>query len=107
MAFSTLNLAYLLANKPLITPYDNYINIFNECSIALFSHIMTTLLNIAIPKSLVDKLGWFLIYVATFNILGNLVGMGYWTIIDVINKRRIKKMNKKINRMVEERIERR
>lgn len=54
MIFSTLNLAYLIASKPMLTKYDNFINIFNEVSIALFTHLMTTILNIAIPESLID-----------------------------------------------------
>ena len=77
MIFSTLNLAYLVANQPMLTKFDNYMNIFNEVSITLFTHLMTTILNIAIPESLVNQLGWFLIVVATFNIMTNLILMGF------------------------------
>ena len=52
MVFSTLNLAYLVSARPLLTKYENRINIFNEMCIAFFCHIMTTLLNIALPEYL-------------------------------------------------------
>ena len=43
--------------------------------IATFCHLMTTLLNIAIPEGLVNGIGWLLIVVASGNILGNLGAM--------------------------------
>lgn len=57
---------------------------------------MTTLLNIAIPESLVNKLGWFLIFVASFNIFGNLIGMGFYSCKDIYKSHKENKMKKKI-----------
>lgn len=90
-----------------MTTYDNRINIFNECSIALFCHLMTTILNIAIPESLVFKLGWFLIFVATFNILGNLTGMGYNTIGDMYSNCQKNKIKNKITLQIKLRLKNR
>ena len=52
MVMSTFNLAYLIGTKPMKTKFANFLIFFNELSIALFSHLMTTLLNLQIPESL-------------------------------------------------------
>jgi len=94
MVFSTLNLAYLLSSMPLKTGPENKINIFNELCIALFSHLMTTILNIAVPESMVNNIGWMLIIVASGNIIGNLIAMGRTSVklsYKKFMRRRIKK----------------
>lgn len=76
MVFSTLNLAYLVSVSPLLTRFENRLNVYNELCIALFSHLMTVLLDIALPDHLKSKLGWLLIGVASVNMIGNLLVLG-------------------------------
>ena len=71
--FSTINLAYMISAHPLKNKKENRIDIFNEFCIGLSCHIMTTFLNIAMPLSLKDELGWFLMAVAGINIFVNLI----------------------------------
>ena len=86
MIFSTLNLAYMITAHPLKTKKENRIEIFNEFCIAISCHIMTTFLNIAMPLSLRDELGWFLMAIAGINILVNLILTMLISVKDIIFK---------------------
>jgi hypothetical protein len=66
-------LIYLVTYQPLTSKQANRVEIFNETCIVLFSYMMTILLNIAIPFKLREKIGWVMIFIASFNILGNLM----------------------------------
>lgn len=70
---TTMFLIYLVAYQPLNSQQANKVEIFNETCIVLFSYMMTILLNIAIPFKLREQIGWVMIYIASFNILGNLM----------------------------------
>ena len=80
MIFSTLNVAYMMAVRPLQSKFDNYLDLFNEMSTLVLIHLMTTCLNIAIPAELSDVLGWLMIVVTSFNIMANLTLVGYSSI---------------------------
>jgi hypothetical protein len=103
MTISTLNLLYLFGQKPLKSKFENYINIFNELSIVLFCHLMTTMLNIAMPRSLFNQLGWMLIATASFNIFANMVLMVRQQFIEVIDSCKYNKMKRKITNVMESR----
>ena len=62
----------------------NYVEIFNETCIVLFSYMMTLMLNIAIPFELREKIGWVMIYIASFNILGNLMVVARGSFKDLV-----------------------
>ena len=74
LVFSTSNFIYLIAYKPLRT--DMKMEVFNEWSIVLISHVVNILLNDALDLELKDKLGWVLIGLSGINIVVNLAATG-------------------------------
>jgi hypothetical protein len=81
---TTMFLIYLVTFKPLVTNQANKVEIFNETCILLFSYMMTTMLNIAIPFKLRETIGWVMIYIASFNIMGNLMVVARSSFKDLI-----------------------
>ena len=75
--------------------------------IATFCHLMTTLLNIAIPEDLVNLIGWLLIIVASGNILGNLGAMIYSSFGEMYVTWKRKFFKHKIRRLLYKRLQKR
>jgi len=71
LLLSTVNFIYVYTVKPL-SPEENKIEVFNEFTIAICSHITNVFLNIAVSLETRDLLGWVLMGVALMNILVNL-----------------------------------
>jgi len=95
MIFSITNLAYMVSSHPLCTPKENRIEIFNEFTIYICCQIMTVFLNVAMPFSLRDILGWCLIGFAGFNILVNLALTMWESCKELWKDRKLKKYKKR------------
>jgi len=76
LVLSTLNMNYLIGTLPLKTRYDNRNELFNEFCIMVVTQVMTICLNVGFPIEIIDILGWSLIFVTSFNIIGNLFVVG-------------------------------
>jgi len=103
MVFSTLNLVNLIANRPLLSKMENRTELFNEFCIAIFSHLMTTLINVAIPDSLKEKLGLALIIVCSFNMASNLVLIVFNSIVGTFTDFRDSNAKKKVFKVIKKR----
>ena len=90
-----------------MTKKENRITIFNELCIAIFSHLMTTLLDIAIPDDLVNGIGWLLIVVVSGNILGNLGAMIVSSFSELYSSWKEKFFKHKIRRLIHQRMKKR
>jgi len=73
----------MVAYQPMASKMDNKIEIFNELTIMLSCHINNCFLNIAIPLSARDKMGWVLMGLAAINIVGNMAIMAKNTTFDI------------------------
>jgi len=58
---------------------------------------MTFCLNIAVPTSMTDKVGWFMIILTTFNIFGNLSAVVFNSVTVTTKKYSLKKADKKVS----------
>ena len=58
--------------------------VFNEVCILFVAYIVDVILNDAIPLTLKDTLGWVLMGVAFFNIVGNIILNGYMALSDTV-----------------------
>ena len=75
---SIMNLAYLLASRPLLTREENNFEMFNELSILISGYLMMNFLNVAMPLSFANWLGWIHNGIVGSNIVANLLKvMGY------------------------------
>ena len=74
--FSLWNLSYLVDSRPLLSPNENLIELMNELTIWVTTHLLTNFLNIATPQSLTEGLGWIFIAFIGLNIIFNLVVVG-------------------------------
>ena len=92
---STVNLIYLVVVKPLATKTENRIEIFNETIIMLCSHCVNIFLNIAISLEVRDLMGWVLMGLAIFNILGNLSIIVKNSLFDMYNSYQAKQRKNK------------
>ena len=92
--FSTINVIYMVAHMPISTARANKIEIFNEFCILICNHIMTVFLNVAMPITLKNDLGWFIIGVASVNFGFNLSLVAYESFTEVYEERRQKKIRK-------------
>lgn len=77
---STMNFIYLFCTRPFDSPSESRIEIFNEGTIVLCSHLMTIFLNIAIAEDSLWKLGWVLIGIMSVNIAANIAIVGFRTL---------------------------
>jgi hypothetical protein len=82
---------------PLKSLKENLVEIFNETCIYFCCNIMTVFLNVAMPTSLRDQLGWVLMGIATLNIVGNLA----LTCLISLRDMRTEKKNKKYEERAE------
>ena len=72
MLLGTLNLIYLITEKPLVFSMENKVETLNEMAVVISSHIMTLFLNTANPQELQDLLGWVIIGLACLVIVINM-----------------------------------
>jgi len=95
MIFSMINLSYMVAIRPLCSAKENRIEIFNEAIIYTCCNIMTTFLNVAMPLSLRDQLGWVFISVASLNIFTNLIITCIGSLKNMWDQKKHKKFTKR------------
>ena len=82
MIFSTASFIYRFTARPYKSQFQNRVELFNELTILLCSHICNQFLDIAIHLDTRDILGWVLIGLAVFNILVNLALIGLRVVMD-------------------------
>lgn len=70
--FSALNLAYLVRYKPMETNKENYIEIFNEATILVCSHLNSVFINKGLKLGFQTKMGWLLIVTVSTNMIINI-----------------------------------
>ena len=103
MVLSTINLAYLISSMPMRSKFENYLNLANEACIAIFSHLMTTLLNVSIPKNLFNALGNALVTVVVVNVLINLSSIAVQSIQGSVQEFRRNQIRSKIEKAMAKR----
>lgn len=69
--------------------------IFNEITILIVCHLMTTLLNVAMPDEFADTLGWIIIWVVVFNICSNLANISVEKVWDYYSYKKKQKLKHK------------
>jgi len=68
-----MNFIYLVSYRPLNTKKENFVEIFNEFTIMISAHITNIFLDVSIPQSAKDTMGWILMGFAALNIVVNLI----------------------------------
>lgn len=72
----------MVAHKPLAEKEQNYIEIFNEAVIMVSCHCVNAFLNIGIPLSARDTLGWVLMGFIALNVSVNIGIIIYHSLMD-------------------------
>ena len=85
----------MIACQPLLSPAENWIEIYNEFTIYMCSNIMAVFLNVAMPQSLRGILGWCLIGFAGVSILVNMILTVWNSVTDMWQERKLKKFTKR------------
>lgn len=80
---SFYNITYLVTYKPIADSHENKIEIFNETCILLFSYMVATCLNVAMPQDMNDLIGFLMIGFTASNIIVNLAIVGMMTVRDM------------------------
>lgn len=94
MLFSTINFIYIVSVSPLETRFANRVEVMNEACIVISQHMVNVFLNSSITIEQKNLVGWMLIGVACFNIVGNLGVTAYGTISERIHSY---KVNARVN----------
>ena len=95
MVLSVLNLAYIIGSNPFINKNENTYEFLNELTVYFCCQMMTTFLNIAIPHSLKDNMGWTYIGLVTLSILFNIALVLLSVCKDTWNRCRLRRYRKK------------
>jgi hypothetical protein len=70
---SVLTLGYLIGNMPFKKDLDNWIEIFNEITVLVVTHVVLSFINPLHAVEVRLMLGWFMIISTSFNIVSNLI----------------------------------
>ena len=89
MIFSTINLAYIVAVKPMSSRVENNIEIFNECCILGSTYVLNVFINVAAPASLVIKMGWVSMGIAFINIISNIFFAGVSMLYELLEQKAV------------------
>lgn len=82
---SVLTFSYLIGNMPFKKAIDNWIEIFNEITVLVVTHVVLSFINPLHAVEIRVMLGWFMIISTSFNIATNLIIVLVYSSIDIYN----------------------
>ena len=107
LKLSAFSLIYICSFRPLSTPKENLIEIFNESTILIACYVVMILLEVGSPIESRNFFGWMIILFAAFNILVNMSMLLFNTVVGAFKEIQQKIINRKSKRKFKSILEKR